>query len=195
MSLADADDVREIVGRVRQGDRDAYGRIVTLFERRLMSLATMILRDPSAAEEIVQDTFVRAYVHLDKFDDRRAFYPWLAKIAVRLSQNRIARRQRFRIDDGADPKGRAIDVSGADPEQALIVDEASGFLWRAVAALPRGERTAIVLCYRQDMSIADAARALGVTSGTVKTWLFRARCKLRADLASAREIDPPKEKT
>jgi RNA polymerase sigma factor (sigma-70 family) len=180
MNSDDADDLRNIVRRVRQGDRDAFGRIVVLFESRLMSLATMIVRDAAGAEEIVQDTFVRAYIHLERYDDQRALYPWLAKIAVRLSQNWRVRAQRSRIDDSAKPENYP---ASANPVQELSLDQDKRRLWSAVDALPKGERLSILLCYRQEMSIADAARALDVTNGTVKTWLFRARRKLRLELA------------
>ena len=179
MKSDDADDLRSIVRRVRQGDRNAFGNIVALFENRLMSLATMIVRDPAAAEEIVQDSFVRAYVHIDRYDDKRALYPWLATIAVRLSLNWNARRQRSRIDASAEPERHAADTN---PEQELSLDQGRMRLWSAVEALPKGERLAILLCYRQEMSVAEAARALEVTNGTVKTWLFRARRKLRKEL-------------
>jgi RNA polymerase sigma-70 factor, ECF subfamily len=180
MKPVDADDLRSIVRRVRQGDREAFGKIVALFQNRLMSLATMVIRDPAAAEEIVQDTFVRAYVHFERYDDKRALYPWLATIAVRLSQNWSVRKQRSRIDDSADPERHA---TGANPEQELSLDQGKMRLWSAVEALPKGERLAVLLCYRQEMSVAEAARALDVTAGTVKTWLFRARRKLRKELA------------
>lgn len=87
MSPDDADRLRTIVHRVRRGDRDAFGMIVSCFEDRLLSLARMIVRDAAAAEEIVQDAFVRAYVHFARYDDRRPLYPRLATMAVRLSQN------------------------------------------------------------------------------------------------------------
>jgi RNA polymerase sigma-70 factor (ECF subfamily) len=64
----------------------------------------------------------------------------------------------------------------------LIADDHNRALWRAVSALPTGERTAVILHYRHDMSIAEVASALGVTSGTVKRQLFRARKRLRATL-------------
>jgi RNA polymerase sigma-70 factor (ECF subfamily) len=197
MNPVDADDVRKIVHRVRNGNRDAYGAIVTLFEHRLMSLATMMVRDNSAAEDIVQEAFVRAYLHLERYDDQRPLYPWLAKIAVRLAQNWTVRRQRSRIDNSVDPEDHAADMGSANPEQELIRDEAKTLLWRAVAALPKGERTTVLLCYRQDMSVSEAARTLDVTNGTVKTWLFRARRKLRIELTRVGSGDPgmPEEKT
>ena len=86
--------VREAVEAVRRGDRNAYTRIVALYQRRLFGLALMITRDPSQHEEVAQDAFVRAFVHLDAYDPRRPFYPWLSTIAVRLAQNWLVSRTR-----------------------------------------------------------------------------------------------------
>lgn len=165
---------------VRRGDRDAFGCIVELYQRRLFGLALMMTRDPSGAEEIAQDAFVRAFAHLGSYDERRPFYPWISTIAVRLAQNWLVRRARSGTREGAelDPDA-GVATAGADPLTALIADERDRRLWHSVAALPSGERTAVILYYRQDMSVRDIAAALGVTSGTVKTLLFRARAKLR----------------
>ena len=171
--------VREAVEAVRRGDRNAYARIVALYQRRLFGLALMITRDPSGAEEVAQDAFVRAFVHLDAYDPKRPFYPWLSTIAVRLAQNWLVSRTRAGAREAAhlspaDPP--------ADPLMELIVGEDDRALWRSVSALPPGERTAVILHYRQDMSVAEIAAALGVTAGTVKAQLFRARQKLRSTL-------------
>jgi RNA polymerase sigma factor (sigma-70 family) len=72
-----------------------------------------------------------------------------------------------------------------DPLDALIVDEGDRHLWRAVSALSAGQRTVVMLRYRQDMSVREVAGALGVTMGTVKTLLFRARQRLRLALGEA----------
>jgi RNA polymerase sigma factor (sigma-70 family) len=72
-----------------------------------------------------------------------------------------------------------------DALTALIENERDRRLWQAVAALPSGERTAVYLYYRQEMSVSDAAHALGVTTGTIKTLLFRARRRLRPALAAS----------
>ena len=82
-------------------------------------------------------------------------------------------------------EGTALDpvhepaATTADPLRQLITDESSRRLWRSVAALPSGERTAVFLYYRQEMKVNDIASVLGVSSGTVKTLLFRARRRLR----------------
>lgn len=180
--------VRAAVGAVRRGNRDAFARLVELYQRRLFGLALMMTRDPSAAEEVAQDAFVRAFVHLDAYDDRRPFYPWLATIAVRLAQNWLVRHTRAAVREGA-VLDDSLDVEALvpDPLDQLIADENDRRLWQSVAALPSGERTVVILYYRQEMSVGDIARALGVTSGTVKTLLFRARQRLRRTVGDARE--------
>jgi RNA polymerase sigma-70 factor (ECF subfamily) len=175
----------EIVDAIRLGEPDAFGELVRRHQRRLFGLILMMVRDPGGAEDVTQETFVRAYVHLDQFDVRRPFYPWLATIAVRLSQNwlrqhgRTAHREGTAIDDAQEPSANDHLLT------AIIADERDRALWRAVSMLPSGERTAVVLHYRDDMPVQDVARALGVTTGTVKTLLFRARRHLRQRLGAS----------
>jgi len=175
--VSDAD--RDAVREVRRGDREAFGRLVQTYQGRLFGLALMMVRHPAGAEEVTQDAFVRAFTHLDHYDDRRPFYPWLASIAVRLAQNWLRRRGRTvrRECDGLETAREP----GAAPEAltGLIASERSREVWEAVATLPSGERTAVMLYYRDEMTVSDIARALGVTIGTIKTLLFRARRHLR----------------
>ena len=173
---------RAAVAAVRRGDRDAFATIVRLYERRLFGLALMMTRDPAAAEEVAQDAFVRAFLHVDAYNEVRPFYPWLSTIAVRLAQNWLVRRARTASREGADLESQQAAASTPDPLGDLIEDESDRALWRAVSALPSGERTSVILHYRQGMSVAEIASALGVTAGTVKTQLFRARRTLRTKL-------------
>lgn len=171
---------------VRRGDRDAYAAIVGLYERRVFGLALMMTRDAAGAEDVAQDALVRAFVHLDAYDLRRPFYPWLSTIAVRLAQNWLVRRTRTgRERTGLDSNDAAVETP--DPLVSLIDDEQDRALWQAVSALPSGERTAVILHYRQGLSVAEIAAALGVTAGTIKTQLFRARRNLRMKLAPVQE--------
>ena len=175
MSPTDLDVVRD----VRSGDRDAFGRLVHAYQGRLFGLVVMMVREPAGAEEVTQNAFIRAYMHLDRYDESRPFYPWLASIAVRLAQNWLRHRGRTVLREGT-----SLDVVSEpgltdNTLAALIADERSRRLWQAVAALPSGERTAVFLYYRDEMAVADIAQALGVTTGTIKTFLFRARRHLR----------------
>lgn len=173
---------RDVVRDVRLGDREAFGQLVQRYQGRLFGLALTVVRDPSGAEEVTQDAFVRAYTHIHHYDDHRPFYPWIASITVRLAQNwlrqhgRTTRREGTAIENAAEPGATAAALT------AMIADESSLRLWEAVAALPSGERSAVVLYYREGMAVRDIARALGVTTGTIKTLLFRARRHLRGRL-------------
>lgn len=188
-------DTRIAVGLVRAGKRNGFARILELYRHRLYGLAVMMLRDPAEAEELVQDAFVRAYSRLSLYDEARPFYPWLATIAVRLAQSRLRSRQAKRVEplehDGDETRRQEHpDESAADPLADLITAESARKLWDGVAALPSGERTAVMLYYRQEMKVGEIATALGVSDGTVKTMLFRARKKLRISLESASSPDP-----
>ena len=176
---------RDVVLDVRQGHRDAFGRLVRAYQGRLFGLVMMMVRDRAGAEEVTQDAFVRAFTHLGHYDERRPFYPWLASIAVRLAQNwlvsrgRTVRREGTALESAPEP--------GADPSAlaGLVATERRRELWSAVASLSSGERTAVMLFYRDELAVGDVARALGVTTGTIKTLLFRARRHLRERLGAA----------
>ncbi len=170
---------RRTVHAVRSGDGEAFGQLVERYQQRLFGLTLMMVRDRPGAEEVTQDAFVRAFTHLDHYDARRPFYPWVATIAVRLAQTWLLRRARVTQREGTPLAPEREPTAATDPLNELILDESDRQLWRAVAALPSGERTAAFLYYRQEMKVNDIAHALGVTSGTVKTLLFRARRKLR----------------
>jgi RNA polymerase sigma-70 factor (ECF subfamily) len=84
------------VDATRGGDRDAFNQIVGRYQRRLFGLTLMMVRQPTAAEEVTQDVFIRAFTFLDRYDADRPFYPWLAAIAVRLAQSWLRRRGSWR---------------------------------------------------------------------------------------------------
>jgi len=178
---------RGLIDEVRRGQREAFGQLVAIHQRKLFGLVLMMVGRPAAAEDVTQETFVRAFTHLDQYDASRPFYPWLAAIAVRLAQNwlrqhgRGAGRESTSIDDVPEP----ADGDAALP--TLIATEERDALWRVVAALPSGERTAAFLYYRDELTVKDIALALGVSAGTIKTLLFRARGHLRVALTSLRE--------
>ena len=180
---------RDVVVAVRSGDRDAFAELVHRYQGRLFGLVLMMVRHPAGADEVTQDAFVRAYTHLGAYDERRAFYPWLATIAVRLSQNWLRHHGSTLKREGTSLEQSPEPAAPQAPLADLIADERSRALWRAVAALPSGERTAVMLYYRDELSVRDIAAALGVTSGTIKTLLFRARRHLR-ERAAAVSLTP-----
>ena len=176
----------DTVQRVRAGDVDAFGQIVKRYERRVFALDVAILRHRDGAEDVTQDAFVRAFERLDQYDLRRPFYPWLATITVRLSHNWLTRHSpAARRETPIQPESSAYASAAPAALDVLVADTEGRRLWRHVERLPLGERTAVVLHYRQELSVTEVASAIGVTVGTVQTLLFRARQHLRASLAGA----------
>ncbi|HET7697393.1 MAG TPA: RNA polymerase sigma factor [Vicinamibacterales bacterium] len=174
-----SDPDRGAIREVRAGDRNAFGRLVERYQGRLFGLVVVVLRDRAAAEEVTQDAFVRAYMRLDRYDERLPFYPWLATIAVRLAQNRLHQQGRTLRREGTPLDSDAGPGAERSPLSTLIAEERSRRLRRAVGALSSGERTAVMLYYADELPVREVARALGVSTGTIKTLLFRARRHLR----------------
>lgn len=180
--------IRNAVQAVRAGDHDEFREVVERYQGRIFSLTLAVTRNRIGAEEATQEAFIRAYRKLDLYDDRRPFYPWLATIAVRLAQNWLRRRALLRHREGHDLKNGQGARSLEDPLDTLVGRQVASRLWRSVQDLPQGERSSVLLFYRQGLSVGEAARVLGVTSGTVKTWLSRARRHLKKVLRE--ESDP-----
>ena len=174
--------VARAVRAVRAGERNAFRILVDRFAPRLRRFALTLANSPAAADEIAQGAFVRAFLHLPSYDEGRPFYPWLARIAYRQSQDlRVARPDHpsrdAPEDETAGPPGGAL--------ERLIEDEQHRALWRSVEALPRGQRAVVQLYYRDGLAVGEVAQVLGVAEGTVKTLLFRARTGLRAMMEEA----------
>jgi RNA polymerase sigma-70 factor (ECF subfamily) len=180
----------QAVKAARSGDTQAFGLLVELYKDQLMGLCVTLMRNTGEAEELAQDVFVRAYRYLGSFDDRRPFYPWLAKIAYRLTQTRWQRQRReVGLQDEAWAQlthNRPDD----DPSIVLVADEQARHLWKAIGELPGGERAATILYYRHGMDIREVSQVLGVSTGAVKTFLFRARRHLSSALGRSM-IDKP----
>jgi RNA polymerase sigma factor (sigma-70 family) len=173
-SLAERD-IADAVRAVRAGDVQAYATIVSRFEGPLVTLCIALLRNRQAAEELAQDTLVQAYERLDLFDERQPIKPWLYKIAYRLAQE----RWRAHAREAAHLKVAATLPS---PGERLFADEQAEMLWQAVSQLPMAQRSAVVLYYREHLSVNEVAKTMGVTPGTVKTHLVRARSQIRVNL-------------
>jgi RNA polymerase sigma-70 factor (ECF subfamily) len=177
-------ELRAAIEAVRGGDSNAFAQVVEDHQPRLFGLLLMMMRDPDAAQDVMQEAFVRAYLNLERYDPQRKFYPWLATIAVRLAQNWLKQRDR-RSETAMAALPEPADTDRPDTLGELIESETGRSLWSMVATLPQGERMAVLLHYREEMSMREIAGTLGITEGTVKTMLFRARAKLRTMVSEA----------
>ena len=209
-SVVESEDTElDLVLRAREGDRDAFAQIVRSYQRRIYAVAMRMTRRHEVADDITQDTFVRAYRSLRRFEAGRPLRPWLTRIAVNLAinyLNGVARRERPLVEDGPPegPEGqersfRTMREGSLDsnPERALESEELASDLARAVARLPVEQRTVFLLKVVEEMRYEEIARHLGISEGTVMSRLSRARGRLKAMLsAHLRPISPmaPMEK-
>lgn len=182
---------RDLVLRAREGDRDAFAEIVRSYQRRIYAVAMRMTRRHEVADDITQDTFVRAYRSLGKFELGRPLRPWLTRIAVNLAINYLNgvanREEPLPADDGPQGpvEGRlAASSLDANPERSLQSQELAQDLGRAVARLTQEQRTVFLLKVVEEMRYEEIAKLLGISEGTVMSRLSRARGRLKGMLAA-----------
>lgn len=168
-----------LVPRARQGDQEAWILLVREHQEAIFHLAYLILGDPDDAEDIAQETFIRAYRSLDRFDERRPLRPWLLRIAKNLSHNQ--RRSVGRYWAALIRFGRSeVDEKRDVTEEARTQREKSRRLWEAVKKLQRADQDVIYLRYFLELSVEETAAVLEVAQGTVKSRLHRSLERLEA---------------
>jgi RNA polymerase sigma-70 factor (ECF subfamily) len=145
-----------------------------------------MLRDPVEAEDVTQDTFVRAYAALARFDGRSQPYTWFYRIAVNLSLNRIRSRKRHRnVATEDDPRIEALLLDNrpsSAPEKSTADKQLGLALCQAVDSLSESLRTTLILVVIDGLSHAEASQVLGCPEGTVAWRIHEARKKIRAQL-------------
>jgi RNA polymerase sigma-70 factor (ECF subfamily) len=178
---------RELVDEARAGEAEAFGVLVRRHQKRIYRLAVHLLRDAAEAEDVTQDTFVRAYGALDRFDGRSEPFTWMYRIAVNLSLNAIRSRKTGRRGTSPDdPRIEAFLVerraSHADPAALAADREMAIVLASGVDELSETLRTTLILVSVEGLSHTEAAEILGCPEGTVAWRVHEARKKLRAHL-------------
>lgn len=178
---------RELIDRARRGDADAFGLLVRRHQRRIYRLAVHLVRSAPEAEDVTQETFVRAYQALDRFDGRSEPFTWLYRIAVNLSLNQIrARKSKLRQATSDDPRVLAVIAETrphGDPAGASDRRRVAEALYEGIDALSETLRTTLVLVCIDGMSHEEASKVLGCPEGTVAWRIHEARRKLKAFLA------------
>jgi len=182
MTIEELDDAA-LVDRTRQGDADAYGLLVRRYLRRALAVAWELAGTREDAEDIVQDAFHRALVALPRFDVERPFAPWFFTILRNVARSAGARAARW--NSAATPD--ELPASAADPLAELERDELHTQLRIGLERLPERQRACVRLCDLEGFSGPEVAAMLGLSEGTVRTHLFRARRALRSSLRSLTE--------
>jgi RNA polymerase sigma-70 factor (ECF subfamily) len=182
-------DETALVTRAKAGDGAAFAELVKQYDRRVFRMAKQITQNEEDAEDVLQETFLKAYSHLDDFQGNSKFYTWLVRIAVNEALMKLRRRRSDRtvplddpIDTGEDELVREVAVWDEDPEQKYSREELAEILDEAVQGLKPAYRTVFVLRDIEELSIEETAEALKLSISAVKSRLLRARLQLREKL-------------
>lgn len=175
----------EIIGRAQRGDPSCMRELVDAHKHRLHAFIWRMVRNQHDAEELAQETFLKAFGALDSFNKRYRFSTWLFTIAYRLCLNQIRRKRSL----CGDLDFSAISADGPDVcEQSAQSEESARLkqtIWDAVDRLSVPQRATILLFYRQGQSCAEVAQVLQLPVSTVKSHLHRARARLKELLEPA----------
>ncbi|MYE46858.1 MAG: sigma-70 family RNA polymerase sigma factor [Chloroflexi bacterium] len=188
-----ADAVPDLVRRAQRGEIAAFNTLVIRHQNAAYSLAFRFLRSREAAEDVTQESFVRAWRAIETFRGER-FRSWLLRIVANAARDELRRRKRRpqrSLDEARDdPDMASIDPAepGLGPQERVEQSELRAVLERALAELPEEWRMAVLLSDVHGMSYEEVSEATGVPLGTVKSRLSRARARLRDLLSESGEL-------
>jgi RNA polymerase sigma-70 factor (ECF subfamily) len=171
----------QLVERVQRGDKRAFDLLVVKYQHKVLKLISRLVSNPTEAEDVAQDAFLKAYRALKSFRGDSAFYTWLYRIAINTAKNALVSRGRRAIDftvDLQDPEQYEIQArltEGDTPEGMLLTEEIRQTVQRAMQDLPADLRTAITLRELDGLSYEEIAEAMECPVGTVRSRIFRAR--------------------
>lgn len=172
----------ELVSRARGGDADAWGSLIQMHQEAVFRLAYLLLGHAGDAEDIAQDTFIRAYRFLNKFDSSRALRPWLLSICANLARNQ--RRSIGRYWNQLQRAARLNPEPVSDVERDAAGQAEVQALWHAIRQLDPVDQEIIYLRFFLELSVDETAESLNIAAGTVKSRLHRALGRLRGVVAS-----------
>jgi RNA polymerase sigma-70 factor, ECF subfamily len=178
-----------LVEQAKAGDQQAFSALVSRYQRKIYRLAKNITRNDEDAEDVLQEAFLKAYEHLDKFEGHSKFYTWIVRIAVNEALMKLRKRRGDREVSLDEPLGlgeeevkREIAVWEDNPEQRYSREEMQDILNEAVDGLKEDFRTVFVLRDIEELSTEETAEVLKISIPAVKSRLLRARLALREKL-------------
>ncbi len=184
-----SDEERALVARARKRDANAFTDLVNRHYRRIYRLAKRITQDDHDAEDVLQETFLKAYEHLASFQGHSKFSTWISRIAMNEALMKLRKRRSHPtvsldepIDTVEDIGKREVAVWDGNPEQQYSRSEMQRILEEALESLRPGCRTVFVLCDVEEFSVEETAQTLGISIPATKSRLFRARMALREKL-------------
>ena len=189
-SKVEPGDELALVRAAKSGDISAFEQLVKRYDRNIFRLAQHITQNREDAEDVVQEAFLKAYTHLNGFQEQSKFYTWLVRIAVNESLMKLRRRRADKtvsldqeIEGEENSMPREVNDWRPNPEQVYNQAEMNEILSKTIGGLPGGFRTVFVLRDVEGLSTEETAEALQLSVPAVKSRLLRARLQLRERLS------------
>ncbi|HSP13906.1 MAG TPA: sigma-70 family RNA polymerase sigma factor [Thermoanaerobaculia bacterium] len=175
------------VSRARSGDADAFRTLVERHSRTIFRVAYRMTGNEHDADDVVQETFLRAYRQMGRFEERANFGTWLHRIAVNCSLDLLrsrVRHEKHRVSNNTEDDEMTREFESADPQpdRLLLSAEMQKHVLAALERLSGNERTAFVLRHFEGMPVEEIGRTLGIQVNAAKHTIFRAVRKLRESL-------------
>jgi RNA polymerase sigma-70 factor, ECF subfamily len=186
-------DEGRLLAEVRAGNGQAFEHFVRKYQRKITRVAYRMLRDPGEADCAAQESFLRAYQSLDQFREGSTFETWLTRICINWCKDRLKRRRLVRYfhqtppgdEEDSGPRD-VVPHPGPSPERRALSGEIRERLRQGIDGLSPRQRAIFLLKHFEELSIPEIAEITGLDTGTVKSHLFRAARKIRANLAEFR---------
>ena len=177
----------ELIPRVQRGDLAAFEALYDRYKGQVYRAALAITRDQGAAEDILQECFLRVYAHIDRIDVARPLSPWIHRVAVNLSYNWVTKRRRW-----FPSLGEVIEQFVGDhhdsPEHVVEREELQRIVQEAIHSLSFAQRVVVILFYLNGFSLEEIAYILDCPVGTVKSRLYYGRQNLKRRLGADKRL-------
>lgn len=167
-----------VVEKVIGGDAASYELLIRKYQSKLFSTVLHMVKNRELAEDIVQESFLRAFRKLDTLNNRSQFYPWIKRIALNMALNHFEKEKRvLDVESDDDDESSFFEniSSGESPEELTLKEEMKRYVRMFVDSLPDRLRVVIILREVEDMSYEEIAEMLNIPLGTVRSRLFNAR--------------------
>ncbi|MFT3736185.1 MAG: RNA polymerase sigma factor RpoE [Rhodocyclaceae bacterium] len=197
--MSDREIDQQLVERVQRGDKQAFGLLVSKYQRKLARLLSRMIRDPAEVEDVTQEAFIKAYRALPAFRGESAFYTWLYRIGINTAKNYLVSQGRRAPTTTPTDSEDAESMEDGDalrdidtPERLMMTRQIGETVNAAMDALPEELRTAIVLREIEGLSYEEIASVMDCPIGTVRSRIFRAREAISERIRPMLDIAPDK---
>ncbi|TXG78890.1 MAG: RNA polymerase sigma factor RpoE [Rhodocyclaceae bacterium] len=197
--MSDREVDQQLVERAQRGDKQAFGLLVSKYQRKLVRLLSRLIRDPAEVEDVAQEAFIKAYRALPSFRGDSAFYTWLYRIGINTAKNHLVSQGRRAPTTTEFDSEEAESFEDGEqlrdintPERVLLSKQIGETVNSAMEALPEELRTAIVLREIEGLSYEEIAGIMDCPIGTVRSRIFRAREAIADKLRPLLDTAPDK---